>query len=222
MSSGFRNAYNEKYKTYPNKAIPSEEITYKITPFIPTQNLPGVTITAPNLSKAQQLNGITEANPLSEAVNRNKAKRQSTSNRGQLYQEGGELPTAQKVEDRYKGGRRVTDSSSYFGDSISIRGVESQAPWYKYPAQIVEYIIHSKVSPRFNDTTYAERPSFIRPINGVVRAAGNNYHFGKKQRHIIPIVGGFVNNNYEKSSPQEAAEYETLKRRFNTAWNLAK
>jgi hypothetical protein len=74
----------------------------------------------------------------------------------------------------------------------------------------------------FNDTTYAERPSFIKPINGVVRAAGNNYHFGKKQRYIIPIFGGFFNDNYEKSSPLEAAEYETLKRRFNTAWGVAK
>jgi len=41
------------------------------------------------------------------------------------FQNGGELPTAQKVEDRYKGGRRVNNSSSYFGDSISVRGVES-------------------------------------------------------------------------------------------------
>ena len=137
-------------------------------------------------------------------------------------QEGEKLPTAQKVEDRYKGGRRVTNSLRYLGDSISVRGVESQAPWYKYPAEIVEYIRHSKVSPTYNDTTYAERPSFIRPMRGVIRAAGNNYYFGKKKRYMLPIVGGFVQSNYNTSTPEEHQEYDTLKRRFNTAWGITK
>jgi len=74
----------------------------------------------------------------------------------------------------------VINSGKEFNDSVSIRGVEAQSPWYKYPAQIIERIVHSSIDPAFNDTVYAERPSFIRPINGVIRAAGNNYYFGKK------------------------------------------
>lgn len=67
-------------------------------------NLPGVTVTAPNLKKAQLFpygqinveanNGKTLAypsgnSPLQEAVFRNKAKRQIAGNRGQLFQNGG-------------------------------------------------------------------------------------------------------------------------------------
>ena len=67
-------------------------------------NLPGVTVTAPNLNKPQPFpygqinveanNGKTLAypsgnSPLQEAVFRNKAKRQIAGNRGQLFQNGG-------------------------------------------------------------------------------------------------------------------------------------
>lgn len=139
------------------------------------------------------------------------------------YQFGGKrLPTAPPAEQRYAGGKRVINSGKEFNDSVSIRGVEAQSPWYKYPAQIIERIVHSSVDPAFNDTVYAERPSFIIPMNGVVRATGNNYYFGKKQRYSLPVFGGFVHSNYNASTPGEQQEYDTLKRRFNTAWGVAK
>lgn len=139
------------------------------------------------------------------------------------HQPGGKvLPTAPPAEKRYAGGKRVINYGKEFNDSVSIRGVEAQSPWYKHPAQIIERIVHSSIDPAFNDTVYAERPSFIRPVNGVIRAAGNNYYFGKKQRYSLPIFGGFFQNNYEASTPEEQQEYDTLKRRFNTAWKVSK
>jgi len=59
-------------------------------------------------------------------------------------------------------------------------------------------------------------------MRGVIRAAGNNYYFGKKKRYMLPIVGGFVQSNYNTSTPEEHQEYDTLKRRFNTAWGITK
>lgn len=138
------------------------------------------------------------------------------------FQTGGKtLPTAPPAEQRYKGGKRVLNSSQEFGDSVSVRGVEAPSAWYEHPAQIVERIRHSKVSPIFNDTVYVERPSFIKPIHGVTRAAGNDYYYGKKKRYQLPIFGDFVHNNYDKSTPEEQKEYDTLKRRFNTAWSVS-
>lgn len=137
------------------------------------------------------------------------------------FQNGG-LPTAQPADQRYAGGQRVTRSSHEFKDSISIKGVKSKAPWYKSPAMIMEHVKHSSVHPKFNDTTYAEVPSFGIVGSYRTRIAGNNYYFGKKYRFQLPIVGGFVNVNYDKSTPEEQAEYNTLQRRFRTAWEAAK
>lgn len=182
-------------------------------------------------NKENKIASIRKNKPITPVVSKNcggavkKFKKHYNGGSIPFMQKGtpkGGLPTAPKTEDRYAGGKRITKSGTEFGDSISIRGVEAQSPWYKYPAQIVERIRHSKIDPMFNDTTYAERPSFIKPINGVIRAAGNDYHFGKKQRYSLPLFGGFFNANYDKSTPQEQQEYDTLKRRFNTAWNLAK
>lgn len=139
------------------------------------------------------------------------------------HQPGGRvLPTAPPAEERYAGGKRVINSGKEFNDSVSIRGVEAKSPWYKYPAQIMERIVHSSIDPAYNDTVYAERPSSFRLVNGTIRAAGNNYYFGKKQRYSLPIFGGFLHNNYDASTPEEQQEYDTLKRRFNTAWGVAK
>ena len=112
-------------------------------------------------------------------------------------------------------------SSKYFGDSVSIRGVTGPSAWYQKPPIILEKIRHDRVDPTYNDTTYAEQPAYTFPVRPEVRAAGNNVLLGgKKQR--FNFFGNFYNNNYNQSTPEEQIEYDTLKRRFNTAWNIAK
>ena len=137
------------------------------------------------------------------------------------HQFGDKLPTAQSAEQRYRNGTRSQVASKYYGDSVSIRGVTGPSKWYQKPPIILEKIRHDRVNPAYNDTTYAEQPAYTPPIRVQERAAGNNILLqGKKQR--FNFFGNFFNTNYNPSTPQEQNEYDTLKRRFNTAWGIAK
>ena len=137
------------------------------------------------------------------------------------HQFGDKLPTAQSAEQRYRNGTRSQVASKYYGDSVSIRGVTGPSEWYQKPPIILEKIRHDRVNPAYNDTTYAEQPAYTPPIRVQERAAGNNILLqGKKQR--FNFFGNFFNANYNPSTPQEQNEYDTLKRRFNTAWSVAK
>lgn len=113
------------------------------------------------------------------------------------YQSGGGLPTAPKAEDRYKNSYKL--SEDFFNNRIKYlgtkknKGVIQVVPYSTVPAYITESISD------LGDTIYRESPEYQRfrlRRAPVVRTASNR--------------GNDLN------------EYETLKRRFNTAWNLAK
>lgn len=142
-----------------------------------------------------------------------------------FMQKAGNLPTAPKAEDRYRGGQRVsveTRGGRYGGnDRMEIKEVQGKKPgMFGSVPFIRQTVLHSTVSPDYNDTTYIEVPerkNFLveRKLRGVEKHPSvfktyySNVHpfFGS----ILPDLG---------SGTKE--EYETLKRRFNTAWNLAK
>lgn len=142
-----------------------------------------------------------------------------------FMQQGKNLPTAPKAEDRYRGGQRVsveTRGGRYGGnDRMEIKEVQGKKPgMFGSVPFIRQTVLHSTVSPDYNDTTYIEVPerkNFLveRKLRGVEKHPSvfktyySNVHpfFGS----ILPDLG---------SGTKE--EYETLKRRFNTAWNLAK
>lgn len=131
-----------------------------------------------------------------------------------FMQEGttkGGLPTAPKAEDRYKNGRR------------------SQLPYYKevwtptnrntltQGASIRQYI--NPINPYYNDTTYIEIPEHTSFVKLAPRIASTN----SKEDLNSPILdkNGWP-TGYYKFKFNNSPEYEILKRRFNTAWNIAK
>ena len=137
----------------------------------------------------------------------------------QKKQGGGELPTAPKAEVRYQNG--VKDSvaylgvpfkdSSYFGESIKRVKTPGNAS--------IERRILFRYYPHDNDTTYTEIPEHskykIYPIKTKVQprqATNSDVKYVKRNKD------GFI--SYIPTTPSD--EYATLKKRFNTAWNIAK
>jgi hypothetical protein len=129
------------------------------------------------------------------------------------------LPTAPKAEIRYQNG--VKDSvaylgvpfkdSSYFGESIKrVRTPENAS---------IERRILFRHYPYDNDTTYTEIPEHSKykmyPIKTKVQprqATNSDVKYVKRNKN------GFI--SYIPTTPSD--EYATLKRRFDTAWGIAK
>lgn len=142
-----------------------------------------------------------------------------------FMQKAGNLPTAPKAEDRYKGGQRVsveTRGGRYGGnDRMEIKEVQGRKPgMFGSVPFIRQTVLHSTVSPDYNDTTYIEVPerkNFLveRKLRGVEKHPSV---FKTYYSNVYPFFGGILPDL--GSGTKE--EYETLKRRFNTAWNLAK
>ena len=124
-------------------------------------------------------------------------------NRISFMQQGKNLPTAPKAEDRYKNGRKTWNMPQY-------KEVSSASNIYGDP-------FASRISMEVNnngDTTFYETPGRWLPVKFKTRQAT------KKNMNFKPLnpYSGAKKEKYVLISP----EYETLKRRFNTAWNLAK
>lgn len=119
----------------------------------------------------------------------------------QKFQNAGSLPTAPKAEDRYKNG--VKDSvaylgvpgkdNSYFGESIKRVTTPDNAA--------IQRQVLFRYYPYDNDTIYTEVPEHT------------------KRFPILPPVNIIPRKGF---SFAQTPEYGILKRRFNTAWNLAK
>ena len=121
-----------------------------------------------------------------------------------FYRKGtpkGGLPTAPKAEDRYKNGYKYgyrSDGSLYLFPSplytiADVKGVRTDYPFMSNQGEIQRTIFYAGDNPI--DTVYTEIPNSVFPVE-------------RKQRYA--------------NSKNKTPEYETLKRRFNTAWNLAK
>ena len=143
----------------------------------------------------------------------------------QKFQKAGNLPTAPKAEDRYSGGQRqsiITKGGRYGGtDKVEIKQVVGKKPGIFGSAPIIrQMVLHSTVSPDYNDTTYLEIPERKNPL--VERKLrGIEKHpsvFKTYYSNVYPFFGDILPNL--GSGTKE--EYKTLKRRFNTAWNSAK
>lgn len=147
---------------------------------------------------------------------------------GILFYQGGTnkggLPTAPKVEDRYKDSKKQQYTSyvrGFTSDSTNIKQVSSGKPTlFGHPAVIRQVVDYGRY-PYDNDTTYIEIPEVNNPfIKRKIR--GTNKHIGVLRdyySHLIPFFGKFLPDSLGSSNKKE---YEILKRRFNTAWNLAK
>ena len=143
----------------------------------------------------------------------------------QKFQNAGNLPTAPKAKDRYAEGKRqsaITKGGRYGGrDKIEIKQVVGKKPGIFGSSPIIrQMVLHSTVSPSYNDTTYLEIPERKNPL--VERKLrGIEKHpsvFKTYYSNVYPFFGDILPDL--GSGTKE--EYETLKRRFNTAWNLAK
>lgn len=142
------------------------------------------------------------------------------------YQSGGGLPTAPKAEDRYKGGQRVNIETKGGrdgrNDRMEIKEVQGKKPGIFGSAPFIrQTVVHSSVSPDYNDTIYIEVPerkNFLvqRKLRGIERRPSVYRTYYSK---VYPYFGSILPDYLGSGSKQE---YETLKRRFNTAWNLAK
>ena len=118
-----------------------------------------------------------------------------------FMQKSGKLPTAPKVEDRYKRGYKygyTVDGSLYlfpkpYYTKVNVSGVRTDYPFMSNQGGIKRTVFYTGNTP--TDTTYTEIPNAIFPVKRKMRYA---------------------------SSENKTPEYETLKRRFNTAWNIAK
>ena len=143
----------------------------------------------------------------------------------QKFQKAGNLPTAPKAEDRYRGGQRVnveTKGGRYGGnDRMEIKEVQGKKPgMFGSVPFIRQTVVHSSVSPDYNDTTYIEVPerkNFLvqRKLRGVEKHPSVFHTYYSK---VYPFYGSIL-PDLGSGSKQE---YETLKQRFNTAWNIAK
>ena len=117
------------------------------------------------------------------------------------YQTGNKiLPTAQYASIKYDRGTKhiyphfVWDSK--FDPKKDIRGVRANNPLYSEPGEIMREILYSPSTNQPVDTTYREYPTALLPVKIQTRVASSN--------------------------DQDRKEYEILKRRFNTAWNVSK
>ena len=143
----------------------------------------------------------------------------------QKFQKSGNLPIAPKAEDRYRGGQRVnveTKGGRYGGnDRVEIKEVQGKKPgMFGSVPFIRQTVVHSSVSPDYNDTTYIEVPerkNFLvqRKLRGVEKHPSVFRTYYSK---VYPFYGSIL-PDLGSGSKQE---YETLKQRFNTAWNIAK
>ena len=119
----------------------------------------------------------------------------------QKFQNAGNLPIAPKAEDRYKNGSKygyMADGSLYLFPNplytiADIKGVRTDYPFMSNQGEIKRTIFYAGNSPM--DTIYTEIPNSVFPVERKMRYA---------------------------NSKNKTPEYEILKRRFNTAWNLAK
>lgn len=184
-----------------------------LEPDVPVDNttynggqLPGITVTAPDLSKSQPFpygeivveqgkKAYPDDGHLMGQIFKNKAN----PKRGQLYQGGGKtLPTAPKATDRYKGGFIIDPNSQYFQTSMKYKDgtstgvVENVNYWERTPSIITQQILDK-------DTIYRETP-------GQERFALRGFPITRQ--------ASYSGNNKE--------EYNVLKRRFNEAKSVAK
>ena len=137
------------------------------------------------------------------------------------YQFGGKnLSKAPKAEDRYKNGYKHKGFTTLWhnGDGIETATVlaDNKIQFGKFPAVIQRTIYTNSSNPEKQDTIYKERPEFRQfPILFQERDP-------MRQHEIPSILQPKVKIRQASSKDKNRSEYEILRRRFNTAWNLAK
>ena len=116
-----------------------------------------------------------------------------------LNQQGNKLPTAPKAEDRFKNGKRYTTGDEHVDNQIKYLGKQTRLVVAGQPyMQFVPATISESVSNK-GDTTYIEIP--------------------EQKRFAIRWL---PKERKANSLDKDRTEYEILKRRFNTAWNISK
>lgn len=117
------------------------------------------------------------------------------------YQTGNKiLPTAQYASIKYDRGTKHIYPNFVWDSKLDpkkdIRGVRANNPLHSEPGEIMREILYSPSTNQPVDTIYREYPTALLPVKIQTRVASSN--------------------------DQDRKEYETLKRRFNTAWNVSR
>lgn len=133
----------------------------------------------------------------------------------------GGLKIAPKAEDRYKNGYKYGSHLTVWsnGDGIDTRGVASNNKIYygRFPAVIQREIRENSNNITDQDTTYYEVPDFVSFPSALFQT------LNPIQQSTVPaLIKPKVKIRKASSKDKNKEEYEILKRRFNTAWNLAK
>lgn len=176
-----------------------------------------ITLNNPNTKSIYKYNNFLNLNtlpkfqdsinkPLSQYTFAKKGTKLVSRNPIERFQKGKILPTAPRAEDRYKNGRK--DSVAYLGIPMNT-GTPVDNTYYGESIKQVSTPNRAKIrqhilfrhSPYNNDTIYTEVPEHT------------------KRLPILPPVNIIPRREI---SYAKTPEYEILKRRFNTAWNLAK
>lgn len=139
----------------------------------------------------------------------------------QKFQKAGRLPTAPKAEDRYKNGYKYGSHLTVWsnGDGIDTRGVVSnnKIQYGRFPAVIQREIRENSNNIANQDTTYYEAPDFVSFPSALFQT------LNPIQQSTVPaLIKPKVKIRKASSKDKNKKEYEILKRRFNTAWNIAK
>ena len=117
------------------------------------------------------------------------------------YQTGNKiLPTAQHASIKYNQGTKHIYPNFVWDSKLDpkkdIRGVRANNPLHSEPGEIMREILYSPSTNQPVDTTYREYPTALLPVKIQTRVASSN--------------------------DQDRKEYETLKRRFDTAWKVSR
>ena len=138
-----------------------------------------------------------------------------------FMQQGKDLPTAPRAEKRFKkNSYNITKDGNRETTTITSQtfGYNRNWPYFRQPATIQRIVENG-------DTAFVETPEHhiftrVQPRTALRNRNGNTYtEYNPKYDKTYTLYG---QANTLFNYPVTPQEYETLKRRFNTAWNLAK
>lgn len=138
------------------------------------------------------------------------------------YQLAGKLPTAPKVEDRYKEGTKkqktVQEKDQTFSRIYPLREIKTViANDNLFPSKI-EQQIYQGITPEINDTVYIETTGHNNPFVTILPRRAMKQSGLYTNTYSRP--NGPLSGRYWPGIRTNKGEFEILKRRFNTAWNI--
>lgn len=137
-------------------------------------------------------------------------------------QQGNNLPTAPRAEIRYNNGktnhRIVKTQDKTFAKVYPEIDIKKVIANDKLFPSTIEQHIYRNISPQLNDTAYIETPGRDNPFTNVFPRRVLKHTGLFTQRFSYP--NGPIGGRYWSGKKINPQEFQILKRRFNTAWNI--